>query len=55
MEIKARAQYNDYIGTAAADGHDWTSLKDYLANKLLSDPTFGHLLTIVAGRWNLSL
>lgn len=33
MEIKARAQYNDYIGTAAADGHDWTSLKDYLANK----------------------
>lgn len=33
MELKASTQYNDYLGTSAADGSDWYSLKDYLNKK----------------------
>ena len=28
--MKASVQYNDYLGTAAADGSDWIMLNDYL-------------------------
>ena len=33
MKLIASTQYNDYKGTAAADGHYWASLKNYLASK----------------------
>lgn len=33
MELKASTQYNDYIGTAAADCSDRFSLKEYLKKK----------------------
>lgn len=31
--MKASVQYNDYLGTAAADGSDWIMLNDYLKQK----------------------
>ena len=31
--MKAEVQYNDFIGTAAADSSDWLSLGDYLEKK----------------------
>lgn len=31
--MKAEVQYNDFIGTAAADGSDWLSLGEYLQKK----------------------
>ena len=31
--MKASVQYNDYLGTAAADGADWIMLNEYLKQK----------------------
>ncbi len=31
--MKASVQYNDFIGTAAADISDWINLEDYLTQK----------------------
>ena len=31
--MKASVQYNDYYGTAAADGSDWIMLNDFLEQK----------------------
>ena len=40
MELKASVQYNDYLGTAAVDGHDWESLRNYLTSKGLDVEKF---------------